>query len=153
MNISDVRALGDLNVLSLTIWGEARGEAIDGQAAVGCVVRNRLTQRPARFGASYSAVCLAPDQFSCWIQAGGAANAQAVMAMAQAIENAQTIKDAIYRQCRWLASGIIVGEVLDLTRGSTHYVTSALYNNPAAPAWVKDSPVLARIGSQVYMAA
>lgn len=153
MTLTKIRTLGDLLVLSLTIWAEARGERIEGKVAVGCVVRNRL-KHPTRFGVSFVDVCLAPAQFSCWSDAGGALNNAALVALADALEDGQApISDPVFRECRFVASGIIGGELRDNTSGSSHYVTQQLYNSPAAPRWVKQAPVLARIGSQVYMSA
>lgn len=47
---------------AMTIDGEARGEPIDGQIAVGEVIRNRAR----RLRRTVPAVVLAPEQFSCW---------------------------------------------------------------------------------------
>jgi N-acetylmuramoyl-L-alanine amidase len=69
-----------VDVLAMTIWGEARGESQDGRRAVAGVILNRANwQGPtARFmrGADpqnlstpdgrIMAVCLAKSQFSCW---------------------------------------------------------------------------------------
>lgn len=149
MTIDEVRLLGDALVLSLTLDGEASGEPVEGQIAVGSVIRNRF--QSGNFGATVTAVCLADRQFSCWLEMGGAANHARVMARAAAIADGQTLMDPPFRQCRYVASGILSGEVLDNTHGALHYVSAALYNDPKAPAWVKQARVLARIGHQVFM--
>ncbi len=62
----------DIDVLARTIWGEARGEGIAGQIAVGWCIRNRVEMdlhndgRPDWWGEGYEGVCRAPWQFSCW---------------------------------------------------------------------------------------
>ena len=43
---------------------EARGEPEQGQRAVAHVIWNRL--KDGRWGQTLAAVCLAPEQFSCW---------------------------------------------------------------------------------------
>lgn len=48
----------------LTLWGEARGETLEGQGAVAHVIMNR--RNDGRWGSTYDAVCRAPSQFSCW---------------------------------------------------------------------------------------
>lgn len=55
----------DLDILARTIFGEARGQAFEGQLAVAWTVKNR-TLRPSRFAPTASQVCLAHKQFSCW---------------------------------------------------------------------------------------
>lgn len=53
------------DVLIRTVWGEARGEPVQGMAAVAHVVLNRV--RAQRYwGKTVSEVCLKPYQFSCW---------------------------------------------------------------------------------------
>ena len=154
MTLDDVRRLrdlGDANVLALTIWGEARGESVEGKVAVGCVIRNRL-QHPVRFGATYTDVCLSPSQFSCWSEAGGRANFAALMAIADAVARGQTVGDPSFRECRFVAAGIIAGDLRDRIGGGTHYVTVGLYDSPKAPQWAKQ-PHVVQVGSQVFMSA
>ena len=55
--------LPQIELVGLTLYGEARGEPIEGIVAVGCVIRNRV-----KFEGSFYAVCLKPRQFSCWNQ-------------------------------------------------------------------------------------
>ncbi|ODM98103.1 Spore cortex-lytic enzyme [Orchesella cincta] len=52
----------DHEVLSKTIYEEARGEPEVGQEWVGHVIMNRARQR----GISIAEVCLQPYQFECW---------------------------------------------------------------------------------------
>lgn len=150
MTIAALRALGDLSVLTLTLDGEAEGEPIEGIVAVGSVIRTRL-QQPKRFGATVADVCLEAGQFSCWLQIGGFADNARVLARAAAIDAGQTPIDAPFRQCRWVASGILNGELRDNVQGATHYVTAALFDSPAAPSWVRKARVVARVGSQVFL--
>ncbi len=67
----------DVNIMALTVYGEARGEPYDGQKAVVWVIRNRAEfarqyrtdkgQDYAQFGdGSPASACLARAQFSCW---------------------------------------------------------------------------------------
>ena len=51
-------------VASRTMWGECRGEPLEGQAAVAHVLLNRL--KDGRWGNSLATVCMWPFQFSCW---------------------------------------------------------------------------------------
>ena len=74
-------ALDDWQALTLTLYGEASAEPIEGKVAVGCVVRNRV-QTPNRYGSTYRAVCHQRAQFSCWWTFGGVPNYRRVMAPA-----------------------------------------------------------------------
>ena len=57
--------MSDADTLARTIWGEARGEGIDGMTAVANVVMNRV-RHPRWWGHDVVSVCLKPLQFSCW---------------------------------------------------------------------------------------
>ena len=57
-------------VVAMTIWGEARGESVEGKRMVAAVIRNRAAIMSRVTGypvcLSVSDVCLKPHQFSCW---------------------------------------------------------------------------------------
>jgi len=153
MTDPEVRAcLRDFEAVYLTIWAEARSEPLEGQVAVGSVIRNRL--QSGRFGKTYAAVCLAPLQFSCWNE-GTDPNHVALMDMARSIvgdyAERTTVPDSpTLRQIKFITQGILGGELMDVSRGSTHYLTQALFRlNP--PTWAKGQPLRATIGSQVYL--
>ena len=63
--MTPLHELPDRVVLALTIWGESRGECVEGQIAVACVVRNRL-KRAISTAPRWRDICLAPEQFSCF---------------------------------------------------------------------------------------
>ena len=58
----------DRDILTRTLWGEARGESLAGQIAVAWTIRNRVNDGKAKsgWGEGYACVCLKPYQFSCW---------------------------------------------------------------------------------------
>ena len=60
-----IASLPDRLVLALLIWAESRGEPVEGQIAVGCVVRNRLNES-TEAAPRWRDICLAPEQFSCF---------------------------------------------------------------------------------------
>jgi N-acetylmuramoyl-L-alanine amidase len=143
-------ALSDEQVLALTIYGEARGEPLEGQVAVGAVIRNRLCT--GRWGPTYRAVCLAKAQFSCWSAVGGAgefSNNQVVLTQARLLVEGG-VALPILRQCHFLAQGIASQALLDNTGRATHYLTRDLYvHNP--PAWARKLAVTDRIGAHVFL--
>jgi N-acetylmuramoyl-L-alanine amidase len=135
----DLSTLDEVAVLCLTIYGEARGEPIEGQIAVGCVIRNRV-----RTGMTYHQVCLAPMQFSCW----NIDDPNYLILMNYA-EHMPT-NDSVVRQCMWVATGIKNGDIMDNTRGALHYLTEKMFDNER-PQWarvIKSDPV--QRGSQVF---
>lgn len=149
-----VSLLGSLHTLALTIWGESRSEPVHGQIAVGCVVRNRLGDfakyRAAE--ASYKAVCLAQNQFSCWMKAGGASNHDAVIAKARKMVEGIPWLDSQLTQALWIAEGIIGGKILDNTKGATmYYAPKAMIPPGRVPSWAKNKPV-SLIGDQLFLA-
>src|SRR5580692_230435 len=118
MNLDD---LSDVEVLALTIYGEARGESIEGQIAVGCVARNRLI-----VGEEYKDVCLEDKQFSCWNRDDP--NRSVLDELGQKLFNGEDINDPILKQCMWIAEGVMNKELMDITGGAKNYMTTELYH-------------------------
>ncbi len=143
-------ALTALDYYSLTIFGEARGEPIEGRIAVAAVIRNRL--RAGHWGASYEAVCLAPHQFSCWQRVGGHSNYDTLKALEQQIEQGQRPSDPVLTECYAIAQEMVSGRLQDNTTGGTHYMTTALFK-AAPPLWAKELTPLCVIGSHVFFVA
>lgn len=131
-------AMSDEQLVAMTIWAEARAELIEGQVAVGCVIRNRVLL-PQRFGDTWRKVCLAKWQFSCWIPQGGEQNYQMLMARCDAaLKGAQPWPG----QASWIASGVISGAVSDRVSGATHYFASWLKPEPKWAVGVKPVAII-----------
>lgn len=137
--------LPDDIVLALTIWGEARNQPIEGQIAVGCVVRNRL-KRAVNTAPRWRDVCLADEQFSCFNaddpNAGPIARAAAMLMTA--------VPTPELEQALWIAEGLMSGAALDNTKGATHYLTTALLKTHP-PTWAKNQPVLVVYGAHSFL--
>ena len=105
----------DIDTLTRTLFGEARGEPDDGKAAVGWVARNRATWVPsAWWGNTIKGVCLKGWQFSCWNI--NDPNRAKMLALAT--------DDPLYSEFRRIAEGVIAGTILDPTAeigGATQY--------------------------------
>lgn len=120
--------LTEAHVLALTIWGEARGEGLNGMVAVGVVIANRVHDPQRRYGKGWKGVCLQKWQFSCWWFDDG--NGRLVQDMARQPEGATT-EIHTYAQAKAIADGLIAaGE-------AKHYMTSSLFEK-APPGWAKD---------------
>jgi len=140
----DLTKLSEVDILTLTIYGEARGEPIEGQVAVGNVIANRKKNNKA---STYAEICLAPDQFSCWNE--NDPNYDILMKYAGVFENDQNVSptDKLLDQCMWVATGIISGVVNDNTDGALNYITVNLWKSHC-PDWARDFNLT--IGNQIY---
>lgn len=149
MTPAEIRAhLNDLQTCALTLWGEARSEPLEGIQAVASVIRNRV-MHPKRYSATYKGVCLQHNQFSCWIQGGGAANYLALLRLAERVVSEPVLPVELVG-CARIAEGVMTGALPDNTGGATHYY------NPAAvkrqPAWAVGHTPSAKIGHHWFFA-
>ena len=147
----DPLSLSSHQALALTLWGEARGEAVEGRIAVGCVVRARV--RDPRWPTTYQGVCLQPRQFSCWNEADpNAAKLHALAAVFLADHAIRTAPrlDPVLRECLYLAEGIIGGQLLENVAGANHYLIATLFQT-APPAWAQGQGPVARVGRHVFL--
>ena len=139
-------SLFDMETLARSLWGEARGESAEGQAAVAWAMRNRVLAARAfiaRQGRAHPlfgdgtlvGACRAPRQFSAWNP--GDPNA-AKLAKAG-------FEDAAY--CRAFAIGAQVwaGLISDPTGGATHY-----HRHDIEPVWAKSMKPTALIGAHMF---
>jgi hypothetical protein len=153
-------ALNDPGTLGLTMWAEARAVPRDDDShspveeliAVGVVVRNRRAHF-ARWRAaddSYKALCLAPNQFSCWTPGSGA-NHDLLMNLARGWLTNGSLPDPVLSECLYLAEGVIANVLLDRTGGSTSYFAPAAMVPPGRiPSWAKGKSTL-KIGDQLFL--
>jgi N-acetylmuramoyl-L-alanine amidase len=132
----------DIDVLARTIFGEARGEGVQGMAAVACVIRNRVRLdlhgdgRPDWWGEGYEGVCLKPWQFSCWN--AGDPN--------RPLLERVTKMDSLFAQA-WAVASLAVagGYLVDVTNGATHYHAKTVF-----PDWAKGVKPCAEIGRHLF---
>lgn len=130
-------------LLGLCIYGEARGEPVEGKVAVACVVRNRAAAK----NGDYRLVILAPRQFSCFNI--GDRNRPILEGLAQHFD---VQNDPPLRECAWVAEGTVRGYLRDNTGGANHYLTAALFDDPTQrPPWANPIGVTARVGRHVFL--
>ncbi len=137
-------SLSALDVLALTLYGEARGEPVEGQIAVANVIRNR--RRDGRWGQTYEGVCLARLQFSCWSPDGGGANYLKLVKLRELVMAGRMPADAALKACYGIALALDQW-ILDNTHGATHYHTASLHPRPA---WAIDEHPIATIGGHLF---
>lgn len=141
--------LSPTEIVSLTIIGEGRGEPIEGQVAIGCVIRNRLHNNPVKYE-NYFQVCLEPKQFSCWNEDDP--NYALLLDLAERIVNNQTLTDSYLKQCMFIAQGVVDWIIRDNTRNACNYVTKDIFYNHK-PSWARKATNIQEKGSQVFFNA
>ena len=116
-----------------TLFGEVRGEPIQGQIAVCQVFHHRL--RDGRWGDSMHEVLLAWAQFSCLWPTLGGANYKSVLDLARRIPAGEL--RATEQQLEWVVTGVNKGLIKDLVAGATHYYANTI----PPPFWVTKGTV------------
>lgn len=126
----------DLDAATRTLFGECRGEPIEGQQGVAWVIKNRV-ESPHGWGTNVEEVCLSHHQFSCWLQADP--NRNKLLALAP--------EDAEYKALFEVARSVMAGEVDDPTNGADHYEVTG-----TTAFWAKDKTPSAVIGKHSFYA-
>jgi N-acetylmuramoyl-L-alanine amidase len=138
--------------VAATLWGEARSEQVQWIIAIANVIRNRVKAdlkgdgKPDWWGEGYSAVCLAPHQFSCWSPSGGEKNYKRLLSVMQQFASGQAIVDPSLRECIGIAHLVIGDYLRDNTKGSTHYHVATL---TPRPSWVRGKSPALQVGRHV----
>jgi len=133
----------DLEAVSRTIFGEARGEPWLGKIAVAWCIRNRVEAdlgndgKPDWWGEGYEAVCKKRWQFTCWEESDP---------NSKFIASATPDTNDMLRDCIAAAALVMTGAVEDPTNGADHYFNPAAAN----PDWAKGRTPVARIGRHVF---
>lgn len=135
-------AVGVVDILARTMYGEARGEGAAGMAAVGHVVFNRVDAR-SWWGRDVVGVCHKPWQFSCWNE--NDPNRARVLAVGGA--------DPTFRRACDIAAALTEAQAAgqrsrdDPTDGATHYYAPRIV---ARPRWAAGLHPCARIGGHDF---
>lgn len=129
------------------MYGEARGEILEGQVGVGCCLRNRFSTNPAKY-INYHSVCLEPAQFTCWNEADP--NRSVLDDLARKIVNGIPISDPIARQCIFLARGIVDWLVKDNIQNNRYYMRTDLLNSSDCPKWANSARRKVVIGHHTF---
>lgn len=126
----------DRDILTRTLWGEARGEPEEGQIAVVHVVRNRVIHR----GTNAATECQRPRQFSCWNTDDP--QRERLLALLP-------ISDAYVKLARVVDKAWLLP---DVTGGARHYYApKAMVPPGAVPKWAKPPAVeSARVGGHIF---
>lgn len=126
----DPQKLDEVDVLTRTVYGEARSESADGQAAVTWVIRNRASK-----GKTIKEVCLKPKQFSCWNS--NDPNRSTLLSL--------DTNNPHYKSIREIVVQVLKGTRTDNTHGSLHYHASRI-----KPEWTNGKTPVVTIGSHMF---
>jgi N-acetylmuramoyl-L-alanine amidase len=111
-------ALSETELFARCLWGESRGEPIDGMVAVAAVIKNRVNGK-TWYGVTLKNVILKPWQFSCFLPGD---------------PNFERLKvgpsGKIFDQCKVIAELSTNNLLTDNTMSSTHYHVASMKNPP-----------------------
>jgi spore germination cell wall hydrolase CwlJ-like protein len=133
----------DIDILSRTIFGEARGEPLAGKIAVGRIIINRAEidlgndGKPDWWGETIKGVCLQPYQFSCW-NSNDPNRSRLLTAQ---------LGDRVFATCLAAAGMAIAGDGPPWIAGCTHY-----HARGVMPAWAKGKAPAGVIGQHLFYA-
>ncbi len=129
----------EIDVLARTLWGEARGEGVQGLEAVAAVVLNRVAYAEDRagywWGNDIISVCQKPYQFSCWNRSD-----PSYLKLQQV-----TADDAYFATALRVARRAAAGTLSDPTGGATHY-----HADYVSPYWAKGHTPTVTIGRHIF---
>ncbi len=111
----------DIYVYAATVWGEARGEGLEGMRAVAHVIENRRDRD--QWPDSIRDVCLQNKQFSVWLPSDP--NFGRVVT--------QDLDDPTFWAAMYTVLGVALGQITDPTNGADHYHAVNIL-----PAWTHD---------------
>ena len=123
----------ETEILARTVYGEARGEPMEGRIAVAAVILNRVAASQFRRDETIMGACLRYRQFSCWNRAD--ANFSVIAG--------SRLDTATYIACVQAALRALAGE--DPSGGATHYHTKS-----SRPAWSRGKKPCATIGGHKF---
>lgn len=126
-----LHTLRDLDIMTRTIWGEARGQTDEDDPGVAWVIRNRSEIRTL----SVLSVCEQPFQFSCWNWDDP--NRRKMIALDPF--------SAEYMNFEELAKRVLEGEMEDPTFGADHYHASYV-----SPWWTEGMEFVVELGPHKF---
>lgn len=125
----------DIDILARTVWGEARGEDLNGKIAVAHVPFNRMEYRHWSAGETIADTCQRRAQFSCWLPRDPN----------RPLLDDVTLDDEAFQECMFAALAVALGYEGDPTGGATHYHTKSVH-----PHWAEGQTPCAEIGNHRF---
>src|SRR5271168_2349847 len=129
MNPQPYAQLSDLELTSLAVWRESRGEGLLGKRGVAHVIFNRASN-PSWWGTSIQTVILHPFQFSSFLESDPNSSLW------------PEDNDPSYSDSLTVAEDVLVNGDEDITRGATSYYDISI----PAPIWVGTMTLTLAVG-------
>jgi spore germination cell wall hydrolase CwlJ-like protein len=129
MDARSYNDLSDLQLCSLCVWREARGEGLLGKRGVAHVIKNR-SDNPGWWGHTVSSVILCPWQFSSF-------NPSDPNADKWPADN-----DPSYSDSLTVSEDVLVNGDEDITNGATSYFDTSI----PPPAWTDNMTLTLSVG-------
>jgi len=149
----------DLNILTLTVYGEARGEPREGKIGVAWSARNRATadlwsdDRDDWWGEGIAGVCLRSWQYSCWNRPNQPQSQRERLEqflvgsdVMRGILKPNSRADDAIEDCWQVARAVLDDREPDPTCGSTHYY----FEGSLEPSWAKGRRPAVRLGRHLF---
>jgi N-acetylmuramoyl-L-alanine amidase len=133
-----VISANDVDVLSRTIWGEARGEPYEGKVAVGRCIVTRWKSGKWFAGRTIAATAKKKYQFSCWLRSDP--NRAKLLAV--------TTADPSFRECIRAAQDAIDGKGPEWLAGVTHYHAKTI----KTPKWAIGKRPAGELAGHIFYA-
>ncbi|MDB5317867.1 MAG: cell wall hydrolase [Rhodospirillales bacterium] len=135
-----VRSVTSVEVLAMTLWGEAAERPVRAIEGVAAAIINRVRMvaapdGPRHWGRGVGGVCRAPFQFGCWHPRHP--RHAPMLALGE--------DDVALAMCRRIAARAASGVLPDPTGGATHYHAAA-----RLPAWAVGRVPEAEIGGLLF---
>jgi N-acetylmuramoyl-L-alanine amidase len=137
--------LNDKQLIALAIYGEARGESMQGKIAVGSVILERVDKK-GWMGKTIQEVCLKPYQFSCFLP-----NDPNFPALKLIAENwNEKYKNSLsLQQCYNVSRGLIDGLIQRTPEIVQHHITQYKTVNCKA-SWADKMKLIMTIGNHQF---
>lgn len=150
----------DLDLLSMTLWGEARGEGVEGMKLVANVILNRRAH-DTRWGDTIKSVVLQDKHFSAWNPDDE--NKAKMLKMLQYYDYLKAKPEGseewlsrfknskeypeflVYMKARKVAQQALSGKLRDRTNGALFYHTPDVN-----PRWSRGQEVVAKVGGHLF---
>jgi N-acetylmuramoyl-L-alanine amidase len=135
-----LQPLTDVQILALTLYGEARSEGLDGMWAVASVIATRAKKR----GVSWRTVCLQPLQFSCWND--NDPNREKLLALASAWDHGLAVSPSL-RRAMVIAQAMHEDRLGSNVGNADHYYSRRI----PKPSWAGKMRHIATIKDHIFL--
>jgi N-acetylmuramoyl-L-alanine amidase len=134
--------LDDVMIASRTLWGEGRGEHMEGKMAIAHVLMNRWRSTTGQWAKddTLAKTCLRPWQFSAWN------SDDPNLPKMQKVD----VNDKLFRECMIAVLTACNNPQDDPTSGSRHYITTALLSKGFPKRWGTPRKPVTVIGSHAF---